>query len=74
MSRDNPTQRALSRASACRQLAALEEHAATRNAIRPLFWRRVEALAAMISAQPIGERRATNRRARRAGRIIEGVA
>jgi hypothetical protein len=72
--RFNATQAALSRASACRQMAALEEHIATRDAIRPLFRRRVARLAAMISAQPIGERRATNRRAQRAGRIIEGVA
>jgi hypothetical protein len=66
--RDNPTQRALIRASACRQMAALEEHAATRDAIRPLFRRRGARLAAMISAQPIGERRNVNRRANRAGR------
>jgi hypothetical protein len=68
MERWNPTQAALSRASACRQMAALEEHATTRNAIRPLFWRRVALLSAMIAAQPIGERRTFNRRANRAGR------
>lgn len=66
--RDNPTQRALLRASACRQLAALEEHAASRDAIRPIMWRRLMALAAMVKAQPIGERRTFNRRANRAGR------
>lgn len=70
MSRDNPTQRLLLRASAGRQMAALEEHARVRQAIRPLFWRRVIALAAMITAQPIGERRTLNRRARRAGRLV----
>jgi hypothetical protein len=64
----NATQAELNRASASRQMAALEEHAATRDAIRPLFRRRVAFLAAMISAQPIGERRTLNRRANRAGR------
>lgn len=68
MIRWNPTQAELNRASACRAFDALEEQAATRNAIRPLFWRRVQALAAMIEAQPIGERRTANRRANRSGR------
>lgn len=66
--RDNPTQRLLIRASGARQMAGLEEVAAVRESIRPLFRKRIAMLAAMISAQPIGERRATNRRARRAGR------
>jgi hypothetical protein len=64
----NPTQAALNRASDCRAMAGLEEVALIREAIRPIYWRRLMALAAMIKAQPIGERRATNRRARRAGR------
>ena len=72
--RFNPTQAALSRASACRQMAALEEHAELREAIRPIYWRRLMKLAALVAAQPIGERRVLDRRERRAGRIIEGVA
>jgi hypothetical protein len=70
--RDNPTQRLLMRASACRQMDAMEEHALTRNAIRPIYWRRLLKLAALVASQPIGERRTLNRRARRAGRL-EGV-
>lgn len=72
--RSNPTQLLLLQASAGRLFDAMEEHARIRDAIRPLFQRRVARLAAMISAQPIGERRHVNRRAQRAGRIIEGVA
>jgi hypothetical protein len=68
----NPTQAELNRASACRAMAALEEHALTREAIRPLYWRRLLKLAALVASQPIGERRTLNRRARRAGRL-EGV-
>jgi hypothetical protein len=74
MRRDNPTQRLLLQASAGRLFDAMEEHARVREAIRPLVRKRIARLAAMISAQPIGERRANNRRARRAGRVIEGVA
>lgn len=68
MERWNPTQAELNRASACRAMAGLEEVALTRHAIRPIMWRRLLSLAAMIEAQPIGERRTLNRRARRAGR------
>jgi hypothetical protein len=70
--RDNPTQRLLLRASACRQMTALEEHVRVRQAIRPIMWRRLLSLAALVASQPIGERRTLNRRARRAGRL-EGV-
>jgi hypothetical protein len=72
--RFNATQAELNRASACRAFDGLEEVTAIRDAIRPLFRRRVAALAAMISAQPIGERRVRNRRVRRGGRpISKGV-
>jgi alanine-alpha-ketoisovalerate/valine-pyruvate aminotransferase len=64
----NPTQAELNRAIACRSLEAMELSAAVRDAIRPIFRRRIARLAAMITAQPIGERRSNNRRARRAGR------
>jgi hypothetical protein len=66
--RDNPTQRLLIRASAVRLESAMLEHVRVREAIRPIRNRRVARLAAMISAQPIGERRTFNRRANRVGR------
>jgi hypothetical protein len=72
MERWNPTQAALNRAAACRAMAGLEEVALTRQAIRPIMWRRLLSLAALVASQPIGERRTLNRRARRAGRL-EGV-
>jgi hypothetical protein len=68
MERWNPTQAELARASACRQLDGLEEVAAIREAIRPIMWRRLGKLAALVAAQPIPDRRTLNRRARRAGR------
>ena len=68
MERWNPTQAELNRASACRQMAGLEEVALIREAIRPIYWRRLMRLAALVASQPIGERRESNRRARRAGR------
>lgn len=73
MNRDNPTQRLLLRASAGRQMDGLEEVSAIRDAIRPLFRRRVAFLAAMILASPIPDRRTLDRRARRAGRLNQGV-
>lgn len=68
MIRWNPTQAELNRASACRAFDALGEAASVRDAIRPLFRKRVAMLAAMIEAQPIGERRTLDRRANRSGR------
>jgi hypothetical protein len=59
--RDNPTQRALIRASACRLESAMLEHVRVREAIRPIAWRRLMRLAAMIQAQPIAPRRRANR-------------
>lgn len=64
----NAIQAELNRASACRQMAGLEEVTAIREAIRPLMRRRIAELATMIAATPIPERRILNRRARRAGR------
>jgi hypothetical protein len=68
--RDNPTQRLLLRASACRQMTAMEEHVSVRQAIRPIMWRRLLALAALVASQPIAERRTRNRRVRRGGRKL----
>jgi hypothetical protein len=69
----NAIQAELNRASACRQMAGLEEVTAIRDAIRPLMRRHIASLAAMIAAQPITERRTRNRRVRRGGRKL-GVA
>jgi hypothetical protein len=66
----NPTQAELNRASACRALDGLEEVVAIRETIRPIKWRRLMALAAMVAAQPIAERRTRNRRVRRGGRKL----
>lgn len=66
--RSNATQSALELAAACRAYDADLDAIRVREAILPIRWRRLMSLAAMIAAQPIGERRTMNRRARRAGR------
>lgn len=68
MRRWNATQATLNRAAACRAWDMMETSVSCRMAIVPIRDRHIAKLAAMIAAQPIGDRRAVNRRANRAGR------
>jgi hypothetical protein len=68
MPRWNATQATLNRAAACRAWDMMETSIAVRERIIPIRDRHLARLAAMVSAQPIGDRRHANRRANRAGR------